>query len=692
MVKGYEESKEVKIDESELSEFEESRRQFNPADVDWTKPLSERLKPDSPMHTHLVSKLQEMIRDSEEHIEQRYEDWDRVDEAMRLYLDLTRPQKLGDGSDDSTGKKNMPYKDSISMPLIYSTIMTRVAVLYSQLTMRTPAIHLEGRGSEDLIGARVIEALAQYDMEQSEFELQVWQAIMDTERYGLAIWYDTWEEKWGYQARTGMSPIERMLAEQRGDDTREFVRIKEWNNVRTIDPREFRPDPNCPISKPQEMNYIGHKDYANYLWYAERQLKDGNGAFFNLEDAREQIKGGKNDRNSDGRSDTGDYNSVNDTEYPNLPVVHLQWKIIPSDWGLAKRDTPEIWWFSVVEDGTAKTIIRCHRSVYDHNEFTYGISVPDYDGHAPFVPGIAQQLLGIQDTGNWLINSHIVNARKVINDMVIYNDDLLDPVDMASPGPAKHIRLTRRGKKLHEMGQIRIQDMYGQFAVADITKGHLETVQFLYPQAQRMASTPDTLQGMPLPSKRTLGEVEQVNQSATLRLGQAAVLIDRQLIMPMAKRLVMNRQQFMTKKLTVRLVGRLFEQLAERSGNAANLEIAPEDFPGQFDYVPHTPTMAPDPSRMTQVWGQLLTLIGQAPQLLNPDPTTGKAIDPFAIFDEFVRSAGIEYLDQFKKTMQPMPGQAGPGQMPPDQPSVSGMAGAPTPAQTEKSVQSGNIM
>ena len=420
-------------------------------------PISERLAVDGELHGKLIHELQMMIRASESHIEQRYADWDRVDEQMRLYLDSDAPKKYSDKTEDSD-KRNMPYKDSIAMPLIYSTVMTRVAVINSQLTSRTPRLHYEGRGSEDMVGARVHEAMAQYDLEQSKIDMQIWQAVMDTERYGIAVWYDTWEEEYGYVPRTGLSPIELLLMGEQGDD-REFKKIKEWNNVRTIDPRDFRPDPNVPISDPQASNYIGHKDYQNVLWYREREIEKKRGPFFNIDRASRIVAGQGNDRQTDGKWMDGQYLNQADQKYPNLPVVHLQWRIIPKDWGLSENPNPEIWWFSVVDQANATIIIRAHRSVYSHGKFTYSVAQPDRDAHAPFVPGMGQQLIGIQDTANWLVNSHIVQAKKIINDQIIFNDDLIDPVDMATPGPAKQVRLTKRGKRLNEMQQMSIQDM-----------------------------------------------------------------------------------------------------------------------------------------------------------------------------------------------------------------------------------------
>ena len=87
-----------------------------------------------------------------------------------------------------------------------------------------------------------------------------------------------------------------------------------------------------------------------------------------------------------------------------------------------------------------------------------------------------------------------------------------------------------------------------------------------------------------------------------------------------------------------------------------------------------------------------MTVLSQAPQLMNPDPETGEAIDPVAVFDEFVKANGVNYVDLFKKKIEPMPGQAGPGQMPPEQPAVGGQAQVHTPEQTQKAAQSGTAL
>ena len=629
-------------------------------------PISVRMDPSHPenLHGDLLDELQQMVHASRRHIQQREEDWNQVDEMCRLYIDLRRGARRGDGTRDPV-KREMPYKRSVRTPLLYSTIATRAATQFGILDGRDPFIHLQPRESNDFRGARLHEAVSAYDMEQSQISLQTWQMIMSSEKYGLGIWYDTWEQDYGNIPSTAdelgippeMAQMLRIPVEDRYGLTRE------WNNVRCIDPHYLLPDPAFPVVDVQSMGYIGHTDFISWLYLDERRLTRDQGPYFNVDLARQMGKGPVDRRRWDSRSNEGGFTSDNhDRKYPVLPLVRMQWKIIPSEWKLSDGDRPEVWWFEALADKefTLKLIVRAHKMPNAHNEFSYSIGEGDYDAHAPFQPGMGQLIIGMQETTDWMINSHLANSRKMINDQVIYNDDLLSRVDMNSPMPAKHIRLTRKGKGLHERGLMSIGQMYGQFAITDVTRGHLETAQQFLPMTQRMAATPDTLQGMPLPSKRTLGEVEGISQAATMRLGIAAQLLDQQVIGPMARRLISNRQQFTSLEQYFRLAGRLAEEFGIQA-----MMIRPDDLAGGYDYVVRTPTMPADPARSAALYGSVLQILAQAPQLMNPN-AEGKAINPQAIFEEFLKANGISHYDQFYMQVAPT-GQA-PGQAQPQQP------------------------
>jgi hypothetical protein len=619
------------------------------------EPLSERLKPDHPsgLHAKLITHLQDMIQRGEDHIEKRSDDWERVDEHMRLFVNLERTARAGDKSDvygDSGAIRENPFDRMICIPVSYTTVMTRMVQMFTIFTQVDPFIHLQPTEGGDRKGARIHELALGRDAQLSENPLQIWQMLYDGDRYGMSVWYDTWEEKWGWAWKQPRLPrkLAGILPEplrHLTEKTREWKVLREWNNWVCIDPHNLVPDPNFPINRPQEMGFIGHWNIVNWLSLCERQLKDNAGPYFNVKKARE-LAGNQKRNRALGRASEGDYSDDSaGTKYPDVLVHELQWKIIPKDFGLGDEDKPVIFWFAVAEK---ELIIRAHPSVYEHNEFTYAIGAPDPDMHAPFTPGMGSQLVGSQDLVNWLVNSHVANIRKTVNDQLIYNPDLLNESDILSPGPARHIRLTKRGRQVHERQMMKIDDMYGQLRLTDVTAVHLNAAQAIIAQTQRMGSTPDTIQGMPLPTKRTLGEIEHLSSSATMRIGTTAELLDIQVVKPVAMRAVQNRQQLTSIALLERMSGRLAKQLEVSEEDL--YRIKPEDLYGGYDYIPRTPTMIRDPARAAALWGSLLQILGGAPQLLMPDEM-GRAIDPHKVLNEFLRVSGINYFEDFYKNL-----------------------------------------
>lgn len=621
------------------------------------KPLNERLSPESGdgLHGKLIGHLKSWIRESRDHINQRADDWEQVDEHMRLYLNLDRKARAGDKgyvrSETGTYLRENPFQRMICIPLTYSTILTRMVQMFGIFTQTDPFHHLKPVGGEDKRLARIHEIVMARDAMLSQLPLQVWQMLLDAEKYGFGIWYDTWAEKHGWVTKPPRydpslrsllpAPLQHLAEKQR-----EWDMLYEWNRYKAIDPHCLLPDPNVPIITPQEGTRCGHWEVTSWLTLAAADLESGNGPYFNLKQAKQVGMKSRRMREA-GRSSEGSFDdSKLECMYPDLEVQHLQVKLIPRDFNLSDGDKPEIWWFSVAEEDV---IIRCHRSPYDHNEFTYSIGSPDPDFNAPFSPGMGQQLIGGQNIVNWFYNSHMANIRKTVNDQVIYNDNLLNEQDILSPGPARHIRLTTRGKQLHERGMLAIEQMYSQFRLTDVTQVHLTAAGEMIAQMQRMSATPDPVTGMPLPTKRTLGEIEQVSGSATARIQASAELLDLQVIAPAAARHIQNRQQWTSAEELYRIAPRLAEEL-EVDGEA--IKVTPEDLYGRYDYVPKTPSMISDPARSNALWGSLLQVLGSAPDLMAPN-ADGQQIDPHKVFNEFIKSAGVNYFDDFYREAPP---------------------------------------
>ena len=129
-------------------------------------------------------------------------------------------------------------------------------------------------------------------------------------------------------------------------------------------------------------------------------------------------------------------------------------------------------------------------------------------------------------------------------------------------------------------------------------------------------------------------------------MGIATQLFDQQMIKDLAEKAVANRQQFTSTEQAVRIAG----DLARRMG-LERLVIRPDDLHGNYDYVPRTPTMVADPARLAQTWGGLLQMLMASPQMFQP--VAGKRLNPHALFEEFVRTQGVNYMDKFYEVVPP---------------------------------------
>ncbi|MCD4751159.1 MAG: hypothetical protein K8R59_17435 [Thermoanaerobaculales bacterium] len=604
-------------------------------------PLHIRLQPGQSLHSQVLGKLNTMWTVGESHVDSRASSWKRVDERLRLCVDLEATGKAGDGTPLKSGKKEMPFERSIMIPMTYATLMSRMAQMYATATQRDPLIHLEPAEGGDVYGARLHEAVLRYDLRQSNAHVVLWQLLYDLERYGCCFLYDTWEEEhgWTHEDPIYHSMYKPMLPphmQHLAETQRHWGMRREWNNWRPIAPERMIIDGAQDLAGVQNHRFIGHWDMVSILHLIERERKDFGlgGPYFNVNEAK---RAGSEMRDANtGREVHGGYTEVDQVSFPTGKLRRLQAHIIPREWELAEGRRPERWVFEV---WNGNTIVRAHRSVYYHEGATYAVGMADVDLHAPWTSGTGEQVEGMQNLINYLIAAHVVNTRKLLNDSMVYDPSLFDEERLLRPGPSRHIPLTKEGQRLLHRG-FRIPDMYHQLRVQDTTGPHLQTAQYMADWTQRLTAGNDNVQGMLFEHKHTLGEVEKANSGSSLRIGTSLQLFERMVLSPAAQRALQNRQQFSSREQVLQISG----QLAKLAGGAS-LRVSPSDLVGQYDYIPHTSTMAIDPARQSQMWGALLQIIGSQPQLL--EEHQGKRLNPHALLEEYVQSLGVKYLDKF---------------------------------------------
>lgn len=657
-------------------------------------PISKRLElkgdQGNEFHSKILGRIKQRLKLSQEYISDRYDEWNRVDEHVRLYIDLSRRARLADKSEGSRTAE-MPFQRAIVVPMSYAILTTRLSQYMSMFTSRGSLLEIEGRSSEDVMSAKKMEALLSYDIAQNNGLLAWYQLVQDAEKYGVGIMYDSWEEEYGWVTKrtppTGI-PWQDAVMKVLMPPKREWKKVREYNSWSAVDPYCYWPDPRVCKNDLQNSEYMGHRIFRGKMYLVERSEKNG-GPYFNIDNVDKFIGKASIDVNrarmAGGMSEYNVRDYADDKDRGFFTLDPMQIKVIPKEWELGTSEEPEIWWFNVLEEGL---VIRCHRSPYDHNQFTYSVAESNYDAHCLFNPGTIENLDGLQRMMNWALNSTIENRMKALNDAIIYGPSFIEEDDLLYPGPMKHVRLTELGEQLVTGGKREISQFWQQLTLMDVTQGNLSTFQLLFDMAQRMTAASDPIMGQQTKKRMTLGEMNQLAVQGSQRMSLNAKIMDMMALQPLAYRSIANRQQFTTLQQAVRILG----ELAKTVGKDRDI-IGVGDIQGNFDYVPHSGMVSPDPARLAQTWIQILGVGSKMGEyLLKPGPD-GKAIDMRKIFEEIARCLGVKNMDQFYMQVQQQPLQPGMGQ--------PGQPGMPAPRadvrimpdeQVQRGVQAGNVV
>lgn len=610
------------------------------------------------LHQKVLNRLTWRLKLSQDSMTNRYPEWDRVDEQVRLFMNLDDGARAGDKSHiyniDGSMKREMPFTRSIVIPVSYVILSVRLSQLMAIIMGQKPMWPLEGRGPEDVTPSRMMEACLDYDMEQCRGLLSVFQFLQDAEKYGMGILYDTWTEEYGWKMNNSVNAQSRPFFQALNfnpQDFRVWDAVKEYNEWTPVDPFNFWPDPRVSRADIQKGEFCGHRFERSYLWLKERTTDKG-GPYFNI-DALNEFKNMK-DLTSQYRPRRNDLLSTQSNRTTQDPddkgfyvMDHLQVKLIPKEWQLGPGEDPETWWFTIANESV---IVRAHESSYDHGQFTYAVGESNPDLHAPFNPGNIENLEPIQRFMNWLLNSHFENIRKHLNDMLIYGSAFVEEEDILNPGPARHIRLTQKGEELVEMG-VNPALFLQQLKVADITAPHLNASQFLWEMVTKMFATSDPEMGSPTQEKKTLGEIQNIISGSGKRITTIYRIYEMMAFQPLVQRAVANRQQFTSLEQYFRILGDYAQEVF--SGNNGRTLITPWDVQGNFDYAPRSNIMPPDPAKSAIAWSQILFGLGKFPQVWAPGPD-GKVLDPRLIFNEIARNMGIKHINQFYRQLGPM--------------------------------------
>jgi hypothetical protein len=622
-----------------------------PREID--RPIEERLRYGSSFHAEILSRLNARQLLAERNISSRYDDWRRVDEHCMLYVNLGRAARAGNKG-TITDKKEMPWDRSIVVPMSYAIEQSYLTQIMAIFTRRDPILEIMGVGSEDIKPAKIMQAVLDYDQRESNFLLQLYQIARDSVRYGLGVFYDCWEEKYGWKfTKQQQSPMDGYLGIPQIDRTWDMIR--QHNYVEAIDPRLAWVDPRVSIANGDKAEFAGHRSFVSYLDLLEKTMANG-GPYFNVEVGVAKLGAGGMSRRDTTVLRTMRHlmmvGSLDSKDKGFHAKDTMTIRLIPKDWKLSDGERPEIWQFTWVDKSV---IIRAHRSEYWHNEIPYAGAESNIDTHVTFNPGCIENLDGLQRFANWFYNSHCQNVMRHLNNSMLYAGSFVEELDILNPNAAGHYRMSALGEKLLMEGRITMDSVIHQLQKTDVTSSMLSEVKLEYDFAMRMSGTTDAMQAQITPDKRTATEVNQTTMGGNQRMGFQATMLDGMAIEPMALRWISNRQQFTDQPQWVRIAGDLaLEMGAER------LLVTPDQLQGDFDYISRAGAQPPDPAKQAISWDKLLQAISANPAILTMPDANGKVFDAVELLKEYTRGPlGIRNVESFMKLLPPplAPGQ-----------------------------------
>lgn len=626
--------------------------------------LTREIKSESDLGKRILSECRSRVLASEREISSKLGKWSEQEDKALAYL----PESTLDRKRRHRRENGLPEYTTIVIPYTYAILMSAHTYLTSVFMGRSPLWQFSGRHGESSQKIQAMEALIDYQMlvGKNIVPLYIW--IYDGLKYGMGVTSTYWEDRIESCTQlTAQDELDPLTGQPTGrsiklQQTRQFVTYS-GNRVRNVQPQSFLWDVRFPAWDFQKGEYVAEK-FA--LTWNEIVRREKQGYYTNID----QIKGKySQDTFQNGnmvsalqRPEANDpnYQTYEISEQPqNHPSMvkgyEVYIEIIPKEWGLGSSDYPEKWVFTVT--GAFDILMGAQPLGAYHCKFPYAVLSLEPEGYGITTRGIGEILEPVQQTVDWLVNSHFYNIRAALNNRWIADPsqivmkDLLDPL----PGGIIRLRPEAYGKD--------VKTVLHQFPVNDVTQNHLRDLQLMLSIGERTVGINDQIMGMlNAGGRKTATEVRTSTSFGVNRLKTIAEFFSASGFDPMAQLMLANTQQYYDAEMNFRIAGDLMN-----SAGPGMLMVTPDLIAGSYDFVPVDGTLPIDKYAQMNLWLQMFTQIRSMPEIM-------MQYDLARIFEWVAQLGGLKNITQFKiqlgspemlqkqammGNMIPMPGKGG---------------------------------
>lgn len=594
---------------------------------DYEYPLNLDLSPTSDLSKKICKNVYERARHSYEKMSSRHASWNQIDRVLTAYVPL-------DEMETKIKRKDARKPVSIVVPYAYATLETLLTYLTSTF-LSGPIFTYEGRGPEDLVGAKLLEKLIEQQSQRAKVALNLHTMFRDSLAYSVGSVACSWEKvvaKRSIPKEKGFfSFLGNFMKTGMFRDSMETT-IYEGNTLKNIDPYCYLPDPSVSVHEIQRGEFSGWFEKTNLLNLLGSESTSSD--IFNVKYLKHisgrssLIPDDASKRNE--RFNMGELRELDAIKKP-VDVIYMYCKIIPKEWGLGNQEYPEKWYFAIAGDAV---VIECRPVGLNHNLFPMAVAAPDFDGYSPTPVSRLEVVYGLQETLDWLFSSHIANVRKALNDMLIVDPYLVNMEDLENPEPGKLVRLRRAG-----WGK-GVESAVKQLQVNDVTRQHISDSSYIIELMNRVSASNDSLQGITRKTSEriTATEISGDRSNAVSRLERMAQVISWQAMYDISYLFAAHTQQLMSEDTYVKVIGDWPEVLQSIQSPDNRVSVSPFDLMIDYDIV--LKDIMNKQQGNGKEWVELYQILGQNPML-------SQQFDMVRIFKHIAVLMGASNVNEF---------------------------------------------
>jgi hypothetical protein len=607
----------------------------------------------SPLHQKIVAMITSRIRFAERSRGKQVEKWQKAEELALAWM----PEKDMDKIRESSRRSGTPEYTTIQIPYSYGLMMAQHTYLTSVFFARTPVHQFAGRHDEGEQQVTAVEALIGYQIEIGQFLVPYYIWVYDAVKYGLGILQTWWQDD-----VVQFSNIQEQVNPLSGKSSavQESIQIPGYrgNKVKNISPFDFYTDPRFPTYRFQEGEYCATR---SVMGWNEMIRRKNVGYYMNTDFITSRFAPSQLINMGASALERPEIPGfILDAEDQGHPMAFYIYEVyvdlIQSEWGLGDSDYPEKWVFTIT--GDLSLLIGAQPLGSAHGKFPFDIMVGEVEGYGLWTRGTPEIVRPVQNTVDWLLNTHFYNVRAALNNQFIIDPSKIVVRDAEDGGPGFIYRLRP------EAYGSDVRTFFYQVPVQDMTRGHVADLDTMFDIGEKMTGINDQMFGALAPGRKTATEVRTstgfgVNRQKTMSDYASAMGMS-----PHAQKLVQHSQQWYDGDQMFRVMGSLATD-AQRF-----VQVTPQAIAGFFDLVPVDGTLPIDRMAMANLWQQLMGQMRNFPQLM-------QQLDMWKLFGYIGQLVGIRNINQFRIQMLP-PGVQPQGNVVPLMPRPGGAQQTPS--------------